>query len=56
MCSTRGFLEVFYYKNVFKNFPKFKGKQLCRSLIINEVAALGPATLLKIDSDAGVFV
>ena len=37
--------EVFYKKNVLKNFPKFTGKHLCQSLFFDKVA--GPATLLK---------
>ena len=34
-------------KGVLKNFAKFTGKHLCQSLFFNEVADLGPATLLK---------
>ena len=34
-------------KGVLRNFPKFTGKHLCRSLFLNNVACLGPATLLK---------
>ena len=29
---------VFYENNVLTNFPKFTGKQMCRSLYINKVA------------------
>ena len=39
--------EVFYKKNVLRNFTKFAGKHLCQSLFINKVAGLRPATLLK---------
>ena len=39
--------EVFYKKNVLRNFTKFTGKHLCQSLFINKVAGLRPATLLK---------
>ena len=39
--------EVFYKKDVFRNFAKFKGKHLCKSLFFNKVAGLRPATLLK---------
>ena len=38
-CSVR--------KGVLKNFAKFTGKHLCKSLFFNEVAGLRPATLLK---------
>ena len=34
-------------KAVLKNFSKFTGKNLCRSLFFNKVAGLRPATLLK---------
>ena len=34
-------------KGVLKNFAKLTGKHLCQSLFFNEVADLGPATLLK---------
>ena len=34
-------------KGVLKNFIKFTGKHLCRSLCFNKVAGLRPATLLK---------
>ena len=39
--------EVFCKKGVLRNFAKFIGKRLCRSLFFNKVAALRPATLLK---------
>ena len=32
--------EVFSEKGVPKNFAKFTGKHLCRSLILNKVAGL----------------
>ena len=38
------------------NFAKFTGKQLCQSLFFNKVAGSGPATLLKRDSGAVVFL
>ena len=41
-------------KGVVKNFAKFTGKQLCRSLFFNEVAGLKPATLLEKDTGTGV--
>ena len=34
-------------KGVLRNFTKFTGKHLCRSLFFNKVAGLRPATLLK---------
>ena len=34
-------------KGFLRNFAKFTGKQLCRSLYFNKVASLRPATLLK---------
>ena len=39
--------EVFCKKGVLRNFTKFTGKHLCKSLFFNEVADLRPATLLK---------
>ena len=35
-------------KGVLKNFTKTTGKHLCQSLFLNKVAALRPATLLKL--------
>ena len=40
-------LEVFFKKDVLKNFAKFTGKHLCQSLFYNKVADMRPATLLK---------
>ena len=39
--------EVFCKKGVLRNFAKFTGKELCRSLFFNKVAGLTPATLLR---------
>ena len=39
--------EVFYKKVVLRNFAKFNGKHLYKSLFFNKVAGLYPATLLK---------
>ena len=39
--------EVFYKKDVLKNFTKVTRKQLCQSLFFNKVAGLRAATLLK---------
>ena len=38
--------NVFCKEGVLKNFTKFKGKHLCKSLF-NKVAGLRPATLIK---------
>ena len=38
---------VFCKKSVFRNFAKFTGKYLCKSLFFNKVAYFRPATLLK---------
>ena len=48
--------EVFCKKGVLRNFAKFTGKELCRSLFFNKVAGLRPATLLKRDSGTSVFL
>ena len=39
--------EVFFKKDVLRNFPKVTGQHLCHSLFFNKVAGLRPATLLK---------
>ena len=39
--------KVPYKKDVFKNFAKFTGKHLCRSLFSNKVASLRLQTLLN---------
>ena len=39
--------EVFCKKDVLRNFTKFTGKHLCRSLFLGKVAGLKLATLLK---------
>ena len=43
-------------EGVLRNFTKFTEKHLCQSLFFNKVADLRPATLLKRDSGAGVFL
>ena len=40
--------EVFCKKGILRNFAKFTGKHLCRTLFFNIVAGLRPATLLKV--------
>ena len=47
--------EVFCKKGVLNNFAKFTGKHLCQSLFFNKVANLRSASLLKNESDTGVF-
>ena len=47
--------EAFYTKDALKKIAKFIRKQLFRSLFFNKVAGLKPVTLLKRDSDTGVF-
>ena len=39
--------EVFWKKDVFRNFAKFTWKHLYQSLFFNKVTGLRPATLLK---------
>ena len=39
--------QVFYKKGVHKNFAKFTGKHLCRSLFFDKVAGLKSETLSK---------
>ena len=46
---------VLYKTSVLKNFAKFIGKHLCRSLFFNKVADLKPATLLKKETPTQVF-
>ena len=43
-------------EGVLRNFAKFTGKHLCQSLFFNKDAGLRPATLLKRDSGARVFL
>ena len=42
---------MFYKKCVLRNVAKLTGKHLCQSLFFNKVAGLGPANLLKKDSN-----
>ena len=48
------FPEVFCRKGVVQNFAIFTGKKLCNSFLLNKVAGLRPATLLKKDFGTGV--
>ena len=47
--------EVFWKKDILRNFTKFTGKHLCQSLFFNKVAGLRPETLLKKETLAQVF-
>ena len=49
-------LEVLYKKIVLENVAKFTCKQLCLSLLFDEVIGLRSATLIKKDSDTYVFL
>ena len=46
---------MFYKKAVIKNFALITGKHLCWNLFLIVLQAFRPATLLKRDSNAGVF-
>ena len=48
-------LQMFFKIGILKNFPIFAGKHLCWSLILIKLQVLSPTTLLKKDSNAGVF-
>ena len=47
---------MFYKKSVLKNFALFLGKLLCWSLFLIKLQAFSPASLLKRDSNTGVFM
>ena len=40
MRQRSSLLEVFCKKGVFKNFAKFTGKHMCRSLFFNKVTGI----------------
>ena len=48
--------EVFCKKDVRKNFANFTGKHLCWSFLIIKLQVFMPATLLKRDSNTGIFL
>ena len=48
--------EVFCKNAVLKNFAIFTGKQLCWILFLIKLQAFSPASLLKRDSNTGVFL
>ena len=41
------FYQIGVQIGVLQNFAKFSGKYMCRSIFLNKVAGLRPATLLK---------
>ena len=49
-------LQMLYKIVVLKNFANSTGKHLCWNLFLKKVAGWRPATLLKTDSDTGVFL
>ena len=50
-------IEVFYKKDVLKEFAKFIGKLLCQSLFYDKAAGLRPATLfIKRNCGKDVFL
>ena len=48
--------QIFFKIDVLKNFAKFTRKQPCWSLFLITLQAWKPATLLKGDSNTGVFL
>ena len=49
-------LEMFCRKGVLRNFAKFTGKHLCKSLFFNKITGIRAANLLKRYSGNGVFL
>ena len=47
--------QVFYKKDVSKNFAKFTAKQLCRSFFFDKMSGIKPPTLLKLRLRRGCF-
>ena len=45
-----------FFEKVLKILAIFTGKHLCWSLFFNNVAGLMPGTLLRRDSNAGVYL
>ena len=48
--------EMFYNKAGLKDFKFFTGKYLCWGLFLIKLQSCRPTTLLKRDSDTGVFL
>ena len=49
-------LQMFFIISVLKNFPIFTGIHLCWSLFLIKLQVLKPVTLLKRDSNTGLFL
>ena len=49
-------LQLFFKIGALKNFAYFTGKHPCWSFFLIKLQALRPATLLKRDSNTGVFL
>ena len=47
---------MFYKKGLLKSFAKFTGEHLCWSLFLIKLQVFRPATLLKRDSNTGIFL
>ena len=54
-CRSSG-LQMFFKIGAFKNFTIFIGKHLCRSVFVIKLQALRPASLLRSDSNTGIFL
>ena len=54
--SRCGRSQMFFKISVLKRFANFTGKHLCWSLFLIKLQALRPATLLKKDSNTGVYL
>ena len=51
-----GYSQIFIKISVLKNFAIFTGKHLCWSLFLRKLQVLKPGSLLKGDSNTGVFL
>ena len=49
-------LQMFFETDVLKNFSIFTGKHLCRGFFLIKLQAFMRETLLKRDSNTGVFL
>ena len=54
--QKQSFADVIHKIGALENFSNFTGKHLSRSLFLIKLQAWRPATLLKRDSDTGVFL
>ena len=48
--------QMFFRIGVLQNFANLTGKHICWSIILIKLQTLSPATLLKRDSNIGVFL